>query len=175
MLPPPDTLMFPAPRPTKVLSGDPAACRNRAPPMVSTPTEADAVVASARFPSSVIVFVPKFPLASLLTMALAVSAFAGATLQFKVSVPVPVTGDPLTMKSETGAARPTLVTVPAPPPGKVCPLAKLMMPLLAMAKVLPVPTRMLPLSLSSELVRWRGLVSNLAIWFGMPAVLNSNW
>src|SRR5437762_2476272 len=70
----------------------------------------------------------------------------------------------------------TLVTVPPPPPGKVWPAAKLMMPVLAMAKVLLVPTRtLLPSSLSNEFVRWRGLVSNLATWFGMPAVLNSNW
>src|SRR5712692_9562311 len=111
--------MFAAARPTKVLSGDPALCRNRVPPKVITPTEADEVRGSARLPSSVIVLAPKFPLASRLTMALAVLALAGAVFQLKVSVPVPVTGDPLTMKSETGAARPTLVTVPAPPPGKV--------------------------------------------------------
>jgi hypothetical protein len=52
-------------------------------------------------------------------MAFAVSAFVGATVQFSASVPLLVTGDPLTVKSELGALSPTLLTVAAP--GNVCP------------------------------------------------------
>ena len=38
----------------------------------------------------------------------------GATLQFSPNVPAVVTGEPLTLKSEFGALKPTLVTVPLP-------------------------------------------------------------
>src|SRR5262245_5568866 len=57
----------------------------------------------------------KFPLASRLTIALAVLLEVGATFQFKPRVPLEVTGDPLTVKSDDGAESPTLVTVPVPP------------------------------------------------------------
>src|ERR1700733_11904558 len=73
----------------------------------------------------------KLPVESRFTMAFAVAALVGATFQFKPRVPVDVTGDPLTVKSEVGALSPTLVTPPPPPPGKVCPAAKVMMPVSA--------------------------------------------
>jgi hypothetical protein len=68
----------------------------------------------------------KLPLESRLTIALAVSALEGETVQFSASVPAPVTGEPLTVKSDDGADRPTLVAVP----GKVCPEANVMRPVL---------------------------------------------
>jgi hypothetical protein len=61
---------------------------------------------------AVIAHAVNLPLASRFTIALAVSAFVGATFQFSSSVPLVVTGEPLTVKSETGALSPTLVTVP---------------------------------------------------------------
>ena len=45
-------------------------------------------------------------------MAFAVAALVGATVQLNPSVPLVVTGEPLTVKSELGALSPTLVTVP---------------------------------------------------------------
>src|SRR5215831_18253705 len=68
----------------------------------------------------------KLPLESRLTIALAVSALVGATVQFSARVPAPVTGEPLTVRSDDGADRPTLVAVP----GKVCPEANVMRPVL---------------------------------------------
>src|ERR1700732_1484721 len=59
----------------------------------------------------------QLPDASRLTMAFATSALVGATVQLSPSVPLPVSGEPLTVKSVEGAPRPTLVTVPVP--GKV--------------------------------------------------------
>jgi hypothetical protein len=47
-----------------------------------------------------------------LTIALAVAALVGATFHFRPRVPLLVTGDPLTVKSDAGADNPTLVTVP---------------------------------------------------------------
>src|SRR5260370_28068021 len=79
---------------------------------------------------AVIVPALKFPEASRFTMALTVLAFVGATFQAKLSVPLPVTGDPLTVKSVEGAVSPTLFTVPGPVPGNVCPFANEMIPLL---------------------------------------------
>src|ERR1700691_4767663 len=61
----------------------------------------------------------KLPPESRLTMALAVSLGVGASFQFRDRVPLPVTGEPLTVKSELGALRPTFVTVPFPAPGNV--------------------------------------------------------
>ena len=95
-------------------------------------------------------------------------ALEGGTFQFSVRVPLPVTGDPETLKSDAGAASPTLVTVPLAP-GKVCPLAKVMIPLPAIAR-LPIAT-CVPLSVISELVRCRGFVSNLASVPGVPDAL----
>src|SRR5205823_1776534 len=62
----------------------------------------------------------KLPLASRFTMALAVLALVGEVIQLRVSIPLPVTGEFVTEKSEPGADRPTLVTVPPPPPAGVC-------------------------------------------------------
>ena len=56
----------------------------------------------------------KAPEASRFTIALAVLALVGATLQFSPNVPAVVTGEPLTLKSEFGALKPTLVTEAAP-------------------------------------------------------------
>src|SRR5215467_11669552 len=63
---------------------------------------------------AVIVPAPKPPLESRFTIAFAVLLLVGATSQLNESVPLPVTGDPLTEKSELGALRPTLVTLPVP-------------------------------------------------------------
>jgi hypothetical protein len=64
-------------------------------------------------------FTLMLPTASRLTMAFAVLALLGATVQFNPSVPVVVTGEPLTVKSDAGAVSPTLLTVPVALPGKV--------------------------------------------------------
>ena len=61
----------------------------------------------------------KLPNASRFTMALAVLALVRTTVQFRPSVPADVIGEPVTVKSELGAEKPTLVTVPPPAPGKV--------------------------------------------------------
>jgi len=53
-------------------------------------------------------------LASRFTMEFAMLALVGAMFQEKFSVPVLVTGEPLTLKSDAGAVNPTLVTVPLP-------------------------------------------------------------
>src|SRR5208337_3115633 len=70
----------------------------------------------------------KLPLESRLTIALAVAALVGATFQFSPSVPLVVTGEPLTVKSDDGALSPTLFTVPTVE-GNVCPLANVIWPL----------------------------------------------
>ena len=74
----------------------------------------------------------KLPEPSRFTIALAVFALAGGTVQFRFRVPEVVIGDPLTVKSDEGAANPTLVTVPfpVPVPGNVCPAANVNKPLL---------------------------------------------
>ena len=80
--------------------------------MPATPLP-EAVVVTPSIPRlAVIAPAVKLPLASRFTIALAVSAFVGATFQFSSSVPLVVTGEPHTVKSETGALSPTLVTVP---------------------------------------------------------------
>ena len=56
----------------------------------------------------------KAPFASRFTMEFAILALVGAMFQEKFSVPVLVTGEPLTLKSDAGAVNPTLVTVPLP-------------------------------------------------------------
>src|SRR5690242_16564302 len=56
----------------------------------------------------------KPPEASRFTIALAVFALVGATVQFRPNVPAVVIGEPVTVKSELGALRATLVTVPEP-------------------------------------------------------------
>jgi hypothetical protein len=56
----------------------------------------------------------KLPVESRFTMALFVSLLVGATFQLRPSVPLVVTGEPVTVKSDEGALRPTLVTVPLP-------------------------------------------------------------
>src|SRR5262249_44782477 len=70
----------------------------------------------------------KLPNESRFTIAFGVLALVGATVQFRPSVPLPITGEPLTVKSESGAVRPTLVRVPAP--GNVWPAANVICPLL---------------------------------------------
>ena len=56
----------------------------------------------------------------------AVLALVGATLQFRFRVPLLVIGEPVTVKSEDGALKPTLVTVPAP--GNVWPEMNVTLP-----------------------------------------------
>src|SRR5580698_426356 len=107
---PPDTLM-------------PIPCPVSVPPFTASPVPLVVLALAVISPEL------KAPVASRLTMALAVSAFVGATVQLSPSVPLVVTGDPLTVKSELGALNPTLVTVP-PPPGNVCPGANVKMPAL---------------------------------------------
>src|SRR6266446_934171 len=68
-LPPPVRFMFPADAPTNVLVL-PKLCRNGAPPKVSTPTETDVVLGSARLPPIV-----PFPLMLKLAAACAVVPF----------------------------------------------------------------------------------------------------
>jgi hypothetical protein len=68
----------------------------------------------------------KFPDASLFTIALGVFALVGATFQSKPNVPLPVTGEPLTLKSDAGAVRAMLLTVPVP--GNACPDANVNRP-----------------------------------------------
>src|SRR5579863_1085513 len=81
-------------------------------PTIATPAGLEAVrVTDVMLPAA------NEPVPSRFTMAFAVSALVGATFQFSARVPLPVTGEPLTVKSETGALSPTLVTVPVP--GKV--------------------------------------------------------
>src|SRR5580704_7242329 len=70
------------------------------------------------------------PELSRFTIAFAVARFVGATVQLSPNVPLPVTGEPLTVKSEVGALSPTLLT--APVPGKACPGANVICPLPAM-------------------------------------------
>src|ERR1700739_3195493 len=57
----------------------------------------------------------KPPVPLRLTMALAVSALVGAVFQFRASVPLAVTGEPVTVKSDEGALSPTLLTTPDNP------------------------------------------------------------
>src|ERR1700723_1666580 len=70
-------------------------------------------------------FAVKLPLASRLTIAFAIVLLLGATVQFSASVPIPDTGEPVTVKSELGAVSPIFVAVP----GKICPEAKVIWPL----------------------------------------------
>src|SRR3984957_9559837 len=72
----------------------------------------------------------KLPEPSRLTMASTGSAAVGATFHLKASVPVDVTGDPVTVKSEDVAVNAPLFTEPGRVPGKVCPAAKVIWPLL---------------------------------------------
>src|ERR1700689_5192358 len=70
----------------------------------------------------------KLPVESRFTMAFTVVVLVGATFQFRLSVPLLVTGEPLTVKSDVGALNPTLVTEP-PPDGNVWPVANVISPL----------------------------------------------
>src|SRR5580704_1401774 len=72
----------------------------------------------------------KLPDASRFTIAFGVFPLVGAMFQFRPSVPLLVTGDPVTVKSEMEALSPTLFTVPEPVPGNVWPEAKVNRPLL---------------------------------------------
>jgi hypothetical protein len=65
------------------------------------------------------------PATSRFTIAFTVLNSVGATAQLSPSVPLPVTGDPVTVKSG-GADKATLFTLP----GKVCPVANVKIPLL---------------------------------------------
>src|SRR5260370_32591402 len=67
------------------------------------------------------------PAVSRLTIALDTLLLVGGTFQFRLSVPLLVTGEPLTVKSDEGAANATLLTVPVP--GNACPEANEMIPL----------------------------------------------
>jgi hypothetical protein len=78
-------------------------------PTIANPAELEAVrVTVEMFPA------PKLPEASRLTMAFATLALVGGAFQASFKVPLPVTGEAVTVKSVVGALRPTLVTVPAP-------------------------------------------------------------
>src|SRR5450432_3173966 len=68
---------------------------------------------------------------SRLTMAFGVGCSVGGISHCRFSVPVLITGEALTLKSEAGALSPTLLTVPLVVPGKVWPDAKLIIPLFA--------------------------------------------
>jgi hypothetical protein len=81
------------------------------------------VIVPAVIVPAVIIPALKLPEPSLLTIAFAVLLLVGAAFQEIPSVPLPLTGEPLTVKSE-GALSPTLVTVP----GKVWPEAKVIRP-----------------------------------------------
>src|ERR1700722_12479377 len=94
-------------------------------PATPLPAATDVTPSIPRF--AVIAPATKLPVASRLTMVLAASAFVGATVQFRPRVPAPVTGEPVTLKSEEGALSATLVIFPVP--GKACPGAKLIVPL----------------------------------------------
>src|SRR5260370_4320379 len=87
---------------------------------------------------AVTVFAAMFPEPSRFTIAFAIFDPVGATVQSRFSVPAPVTGDPLTLTSDAGAARATLVTVPLPGPRKVWPLANVRSPLLLSCNPFPV-------------------------------------
>jgi hypothetical protein len=67
------------------------------------------------------------PALSRFTMAFAVLKELGGTVQCSPSVPLPVTGVLLTVKSVEGALNPTLVTDPVP--GNFCPAANVNSPL----------------------------------------------
>src|SRR5579864_1878745 len=69
-------------------------------------------------------------LLSRFTMALAVALLSGGTVHTRLNVPLLFTGDPSTVKSLAGAVIATLVTVPDPVPGKVCPAANVICPVL---------------------------------------------
>src|ERR1700686_2821388 len=71
----------------------------------------------------------KPPVLSRFTIAFAVSLLVGATFQLRPSVPLLVTGEPLTVKSDDGALSATLFTVPTLD-GNVCPDANVIWPLL---------------------------------------------
>src|SRR5260370_17549168 len=96
--------------------------------MPATPLP-EAVVVSPSIPRlAMIAPAVKLPLASRFTIALAVSALVGATFQVSPRVPLVVTGDPLTVKSDDGALSPILFTVPTLE-GNVCPDANVIAPL----------------------------------------------
>src|ERR1700680_650342 len=81
----------------------------------------------------------KFPVPSRFTIAFAVFALVGATFQFSPSVPVLVTGEPLTVKYDDGALRPTLATLPAL--GNDCPETNDTLPVWSTLKVVPLMAR----------------------------------
>src|SRR5260370_36996143 len=104
-LPVPLMLRLPADAPTKVFC-PPKLCKNGTPPSVSTPTEAEAVLGSARFPLSVTVPAEKLLEPSLRTIALAV--LTETALETTV-----VPGGPVNSPARLGN----------PEPGHGCPLA----------------------------------------------------
>ncbi len=120
----------------------------------------------------------KFPLASRLTIAFAASLLVGATFQFRFSVPLLVTGEPVTLKSEDGALRPTLVTVPAP--GKVCPVAKVNSPLLlsfspvSAGEEVPEPKSRLSVPDGVEVLLLTASAFHWKVWFTANLVLLLN-
>src|SRR5580658_1708716 len=99
-------------------------------PPVALAMFARAFVAFTLRVTALMLFALKLPVESRLTMELAVSELVGAVFHFRASVPLVVTGEPLTVKSELGALRLTLVTVPLPAPGNVWPEANVNKPLL---------------------------------------------
>lgn len=70
-------------------------------PATPLPELTDVTPSIPRF--AVVAPATKLPVASRLTMVLAVSAFVGATVQFRPRVPAPVTGEPVTLNSDEGA------------------------------------------------------------------------
>src|SRR5258708_7019228 len=96
--------------------------------MPATPLPEPSVVSPSIPRLAVIAPAVKLPLASRFTIALAVSALVGATFQVSPRVPLVVTGDPLTVKSDDGALSPILFTVPTLE-GNVCPDANVIAPL----------------------------------------------
>src|SRR5262249_43607988 len=91
-----------------------------------------------------------FPLLSRLTMELGTLVSVGGVVHCRASVPLPVTGEPVTVKSEFGAVSPTLATAP----GKDWPGAKVTTPDLLILKpvsdgaLVPEPNRRFSVALA---------------------------
>src|SRR6202142_2759493 len=97
----------------------------------------------------------KDPVESRFTIALLVLLLVGGTAQFSPRVPLVVTGEPVTVKSEDGALRATLVTHPHPPSevlqaqaeplqSKDCPEAQVVIRLRPSVPLVPPPVSPLP-------------------------------
>src|SRR5262249_28667865 len=121
----------------------------------------------------------KAPLESRFTMELPVFTLVGGTVQLNPRVPLPVTGEPVTTKSEAGALSPTLVTVPDPP-GKTWPDAKVIWPLLAIFSpvsagfAVPVPKRRFKVPLGVAVSLPDGSACHSNTWSNAALVLLLN-